>query len=299
MGLIEMSKGRARKTSSLIVKSNALVEASFSLTTAEQHVILAAIAKIDRSEPVTDDNVYTVTAEDVAGCAGFRSKHAYETLRDVAERLWDRTIIIHEKPNGEGKTEKRQERWVRWVQECVYIEREGRIELRFSKFVSPHLTELKNRFTQYDRKYVIKMRSMHSIRLYELLCQWRSKSERRVEIEWLRTAFQLDGKYKSIRDLKRFVINVAVDEINKHSDLNCTVEYEKTGRRVTHAIFKFCTKKRRAANASRARAIDRKTLLQMAQPGEGWDDLARRAIAAGYNKKQVYAAIREAQQQSF
>ena len=39
----------------LVVKSNQVIEASYTLTTIEQRLILSAIAQIPKGEPVTDE----------------------------------------------------------------------------------------------------------------------------------------------------------------------------------------------------------------------------------------------------
>ena len=48
-----------------------------------------------------------------------------------------------------------------------------------------------------------------------------------------------NGKYKQYRDLNKYVIKVAVDEINKVSDLRVTVENQRQGRKVTAVKFKI------------------------------------------------------------
>lgn len=279
----------------LIVKANALIDAAYTLSLAEQNVILAAVAQVRRDEPITDAVVYSITANALADLGGFKAGHEYQALREVAERLWERTLIVHEKPNGNGKT-RGQERWLRWVQECVYIEDEGRVELRFGKGILPYLTELQNRFTQYERRMIVKMRSRYGIRLFELIMQWRQAGEREVEIEWLRQAWGLDGKYPSIADLKRRVIDPAVRDVNEHTDLDLKIGYRKRGRVVAYLQLKFQPKKKPAnaiSSNGQGQALTAAQLTAMARPGENWDDLARRAIEAGHPANLVNRLIRQ------
>ena len=49
----------------LVVKSNQVIEASYTLTTIEQRLILSAIAQIPKGEPVTDEVIYTVSVADL------------------------------------------------------------------------------------------------------------------------------------------------------------------------------------------------------------------------------------------
>ena len=54
----------------LIVKSNALIQAAYSLTLSEQKIILSAITQVRRDESVTDEKLYTVTANALSDMSG-------------------------------------------------------------------------------------------------------------------------------------------------------------------------------------------------------------------------------------
>ena len=124
----------------------------------------------------------------------------------------------------------------------MYIENEGRISLRFNKDMLPYLTELSTQFTKYRLKAVAKMDSAYAVRLYELLAQWQGIGKREVSVDWLRDTFQLGDRYPDIKDLKKWVIEPAVAQINEHSDLTASYIQRKTGREVTHLVFTFAPK---------------------------------------------------------
>ncbi|WP_180173548.1 RepB family plasmid replication initiator protein, partial [Acinetobacter sp. YH12029] len=54
----------------LIVKSNQVVEASYTLTTIEQRLILSAIAQVPKGEEVSDDVLYPLFTEDLIKLGG-------------------------------------------------------------------------------------------------------------------------------------------------------------------------------------------------------------------------------------
>lgn len=224
-----------------IYKSNALVEAQYRLSVAEQRIILACIKHVRRDERITDDELYSVSATQIAEISGTSTKQAYRELEKAALRLKQRDVRLLEEPNGQGK--KRKVMVTGWVQTIIYVEDEGRVELRFTKDMLPYLSELSTQFTRYSLADVAQMTSGHAIRLYELLCQWRNLGRREVSIEWLRQAFQLNDKYPAIKDFKRWVIAPAIEQINEHSPLWVKYEQRKTGRRVSHLAFTFGEKK--------------------------------------------------------
>lgn len=277
--------------SALVYKSNALVEASYRLSVYEQRIILGCIAQVRRDQPLTDQQLYAVSAQQIADMTGTSLGTAYQNLKAASERLYRREVTLHEAPNGKGKV-----RLTRWVQTVEYREAEGLVALRFGTDMVPYLSQLTEQFTRYALTDVAHMDSAHAIRLYELLCQWRDAGQREVSIEWLRDAFQLEGKYPAIKDFKRWVIQPAVEQINEHSPLWVKWDQRKTGRRVSHLTFTFGEKApekpqkpRKGKTQGNAKGkgnggsgalygIPRAVIEAKARPGESYEDTALRLL---------------------
>lgn len=275
---------------SQIYKSNALIEAQYRLSVAEQRIMYACISQVRRDQPITDDILYSISANEIAEMSGTSTKQAYRELEKAALRLKRRDVRLVQEPNGQGQKQKVM--ITGWVQTIIYIKEEGRVELRLSKDMLPYLTNLTEQFTNFALRDVARMTSAHGQRLYELLCQWRSVGQREVSIEWLRNAFLLDGKYPALKDLKRRVLEPAVEQINEHSPLWVKWDQRKTGRRVSHLIFTFgekAQKKSHKNNKSNERTkpkngsgalygIPRAVIEVNAQPGESYEDAAFRLL---------------------
>jgi len=219
-------------------KSNALLEASYRLSVGEQRIMLACISQIRRDEKVTDEKLYSVSAAEISKLSGLDMKNAYTELEKAALRLKRREVRLSQEANGKGLKPKVM--ITGWVQTIIYIESEGRVELRFSKDMLPYLTELSEQFTQYALTDVAKMNSAYAIRLYELLIQYQYGGQgRELSLNELRAYLQLEDKYPSIKDFKKRVIEIAVEQINLHSPIYVTWTQKKTGRRVSHFIFSY------------------------------------------------------------
>ena len=241
-------------TDAHVFKANALVEASYRLSLYEQRIMLACIAQVRRDEPLTDQQLYTVTAQQIADMAGVSVDRAYQHIKVASERLFDRRVTLHEAPNGGGNP---LVRLTRWVQEVVYMEAQGKVALRFSRAMVPYLSQLTEQFTGYALSDVAKMTSAHAIRLYELLAQWRGAGEREVSVDWLRDALQLEGRYPLMADLRRWVIEPAIAQINEHSPLAVVWGQRKTGRKVTHLRFEFVAKSKAKKPSAAAAPADK------------------------------------------
>nr|WP_242596724.1 RepB family plasmid replication initiator protein [Halomonas sp. 40] len=264
------------------------MEASYRLSLYEQRIVLACIAQVRRDAPLTDQQLYTVSAQKIANETGVGLKTAYRHLKAASERLYRREVTLHEAPNGAGGG---KVRLTRWVQTVEYREAEGMVALRFGTDMVPYLSQLSEQFTRYALEDVAKMTSAHAIRLYELLCQWRDAGKRKVSVEWLREALQLEERYGRIPDLKRWVIQPAIEQINEHSPLWVKWDQCKTGRRVSHLIFTFGEKKtgeiadkprkpKRTAPQTKGAlyGIPMANIEAKAQPGESYEDAALRIL---------------------
>lgn len=255
----------------MVYKSNALVEAAYRLSVQEQRIVLACISQVRRDEPVTDEVMYSVTAEDIATMAGVPIESSYRQLKDAALRLKRREVRLTQEPNGKGK--RLSVMITGWVQTIIYRQGEGRVELRFTKDMLPYLTELTKQFTKYALADVSKMDSTYAIRLYELLMQWDSTGQREIEIDQLRKWFQLEDRYPSIKDFKKWVLEPAISQINAHSPLIVTREQRKTGRKVTHIIFNFYAKKAsgKVPMKRKTEKLTKADIAKKARPGESWE----------------------------
>lgn len=81
--------------------------------------------------------------------------------------------------------------------------------------------------------------------LYELCFDYKEIGKTPVmSIDELRHYFGMEGKeYKQFKIFKRDVINAALKDLNKQTDLNVTAETFRTGRKITHIQFHIKRKK--------------------------------------------------------
>lgn len=217
----------------LIVKSNQVVEASYTLTTIEQRLILSAIAQIPKGEAVTDEVIYTVSVTDLQKF-GANETTAYRDLKESVSRLFERSIVLR----SSDRTSR-----TRWVQKIDFMDSRGVIGIRFSKDILPFLSNLSTEFTKYLASDLIGVTSAYAIRLYELLAQYRTIGKREISVEDLRWMFELQEKYPLFADLKKRVIDQSLKEINEFSPIKVTYTARKTGRKFTHFVFKIEDKK--------------------------------------------------------
>lgn len=220
----------------LVVKSNKLVEASYRLSLVEQQLILFAICKARENKTlITPSTVLTITALEFAEQFGANITTVYNQLKSAADVLFDRRVLIDDTDEKTGLPRKVK---TRWVQDVAYIDGTGQIQMAFARKMIPYITRLDESFTRYRLEKIGHLTSAHAVHLYELLLQRLNMTPPRpIEIEWLKERMDLSDEYQRTDSFKRSVLDVAIKQINKFTDLKVSYTQIKTGRVITHFDF--------------------------------------------------------------
>ncbi|WP_020560599.1 replication initiation protein RepM [Thiofilum flexile] len=225
----------------LVIKHNALINASYTLTLVEQRLILLGIVSARTSSTkITSDSVLEIHASQYINQFNVEKHSAYEALKVAATELFKREFNYQGTKEGKTKYVKS-----RWVSRIAYIDDLAQVEIVFAPDVIPLITELENRFTQYELEQVSKLSSSYAVRLYELLIAWRSTGKTPVTtLGDLRNRLGiLNSEYIRMSDFKRRVLDLAIDQINEHTDITASYEQHKQGRVITGFSFTFKFKK--------------------------------------------------------
>jgi len=220
----------------LVVQSNRLVEASYRLSLVEQQMILFAICRAREEQlGLSADTLVTITALDFSTMFGTKDGgNVYSQLKAAMVKLFERYVVIHDTHPESGKPRISK---VRWVSRASYIDGAGAIQLRFANDMIPFITRLEKEFTQYRLEKIGNLSSTYAVRMYELLVQYLSLGKREIEIAWLKQVLQVNEEYPRIVDFKKWVVDVAVAQINAHTDITASYTQQRTGRTITHLTF--------------------------------------------------------------
>lgn len=211
----------------LVVKANKLVEARSRLSRNEQKVLLHAISKLDHIEQISF-NTIEMDIKEFAELIKVKGK-MYEELRDIVRGLRKKEVII-DTPDKEYITG--------WLSSITLNKGTGKMKLRFDEDLVPYLLQLKQHFTRYELKNILYLKSIHAIRLYELLKCWEYRKEPwKLEMDEFRRLMMLEEQYERPYDLKKRVLDPSKKDINKHTDINIDYELIEYGRSYSHIEF--------------------------------------------------------------
>lgn len=221
----------------LIVKDNALINASYNLDLVEQRLILLSIIEARESgKGINANDPLTIHAESYINHFNVHRNTAYQALKDACKYLFARQFSYQEQ-RGKGIANITS----RWVSQIAYIDNTASVELIFAPAIIPLITRLEEQFTSYELQQIKGLSTAYAIRLYELLIAWRSTGKTPIiETQELRRKLGvLDGEYKMIADFKKRVFEPSIKQINEHTDITVKSEQHKTGRSITGFSFRF------------------------------------------------------------
>ena len=226
----------------LIVKDNALINASYNLDLVEQRLILLAIVEARESgKGINANDPLTVHAESYINQFGVHRNTAYQALKDACDDLFARQFS-YQSLSEKGNTINHKSRW---VSEVAYIDNEAVVRLIFAPAIVPLITRLEEQFTKYEIQQISNLTSAYAVRLYEILIAWRStgKTPLITMYDFRQKIGVLETEYKRMYDFKKYVLDIALKQVNEHTDIIVKVEQHKTGRSITGFSFSFKQKK--------------------------------------------------------
>ena len=224
---------------SLVVKDNALINASYNLELTEQRLIMLAIINARESgQGITADSKLEIHASDYAKLFNVSADASYKALREAVNNLFNRQFSYTAEYKKTGKVGIVRSRWVSRI---FYVDDLALLEITFAPDVVPLITRLEEHFTKYEAKQVAHLTSKYATRLYELLIAWREVGKTPVfELQQLRKNLGVeDDEYQRMHHFKSRVLETAITQINEHTDIKATYEQHKKGRTITGFSFKF------------------------------------------------------------
>jgi plasmid replication initiation protein len=251
---------------------NSIVKASYNLSVSEQRLLLSALAQIPKNEPIDPKQAYYITRDDFIRL-GANADQATRDIRNATKDLMKKTLLIE---TNVGVLE------FHWLSEVLRFDKnaDARLKLKypnpedyknylnglrkynlleslpfgrhsddivarvvFDSRILPLLSELKANFTQFLLDDVAGFGSVYSFRFYQMMMQFKSTGYCKISLEDLRYSLALFEKYEATKDLRKWVIDTAIKEINEKTPYKVSYELIKSGRKFTHLELKFKEKK--------------------------------------------------------
>lgn len=230
----------------LVRKSNKLIRRfRANMNTSQYKITLYLISKAYALDNALE---LTMTIQDFCKCCGldYESGYHYNQIKKDILVLRDKSELI----DVFGDPKKAQVT-VSLINKAWIYPGTGEIKIRLDEDIKPYILYLREQYenkgelyTQFALLFTLPMRSLYSIRLYELLKSWSTEQSAEQGHYWTIDELQqiLGSNYDRYPDFRRKVIEKAVSEINRYTDLFVRYEPIKQGRSYKYINFYIHTK---------------------------------------------------------
>jgi plasmid replication initiation protein len=208
---------------------NALTNARYEYTELQLDLLFFLLSKLRKDQ---QDRVYELSIKDLSSLTGKKYNAAYlhKATSDMGSRVF------------EVQTETRyRQLWM--FQRVDYLLGQGIIEIKLTEDITPYLFDLKENFTSYELASALRLTSKYAKRIYQYCSQWKDQGEtKKYDIQDFKQMLGLlddKGKDKTIRmsDFRESVLDVAVKQINEHTELHISYKLEKRVRTYKNIVF--------------------------------------------------------------
>ena len=207
------------KESKLIYQHNVITSGRYDYSAVMMDILFMVLSSLEVGKLE-----YTIHVHDIEVITG--RKWNLKQLREATESIGSRMFEIQ-------TPEKISQIWL--FSKVDYLIGTGSFTVTINSLASQYFFELKNNFTALQLKSVLNCSSKYAKRLYGIACQWRSVGSKRFEIEELKKMLGLIDKkgneqFERVNDFKKYVLDIAKQQINEHTDIEVDFELKKRGR---------------------------------------------------------------------
>lgn len=209
-----------------IVQANHLIENRPRMSLHETRLLITIIGMINKEDK--EFKLLEIPVREFADLWDIDENSAYSQIKGALRGLRNKEFFIE---GVNPKTGKMRFLTASYITLATYEEGAGYATVEISEAFKPYLLELKKNYTLYGLHNVLTLNSVNAIRTFELLKQYETIGHREFGIDEYKKFLGIENKYPNLNDLKRFVLNPAMDEINQNTDIHVTYETKGRGER--------------------------------------------------------------------
>ena len=214
-----------------LLKSYFATQPELDLKKCQKLFLSLVVSKIDKDDTNFYDEEISVNEFcdlfDINRNGGTNKKAIYNSLLDIKNKSFIPPDATSPKDT------------LRWVEDIQIDEKNGTVKVKLSESLKHYYLNLDKNFTAYQLGYISNLNSKYSIAVYEMC-----KSKQSLTVFYYKVSDAKKelarGKYQSFSDLKRFVLDPAIQEINVKTDITVTYKTHMNGQK--YDLILFCVK---------------------------------------------------------
>lgn len=210
------------------------------------------VMMVDHTDP--ENMEYKISLKELVDNFDLDGQRAsYVRLRKGAASLQDRTIIFDRKDPETGDDNIVRAKFLSSIQTKKGGKNSNYLTVKFDSLLRPLLLDLKE-YTAYELRYILKLPTAYSVRVYELLTsnKYRTFTQFEIELDELKqqigaveTEFNaarnevvvIKDNYPKFGAFRQKILLKAQEHLQEHTDISFEFEPLKEGRKVTSLRF--------------------------------------------------------------
>ena len=218
---------------------NGIVEATYRMDVVEFRVFFTMLTMISPDDVTFCE--YELRVADIIRLFSLsRDGRSYESIKDAAERLVNKTMVIYH-TKEDGNRYRTVIPFLTSASSQIGEIKSESIRVTFHPELKPFLLQLRSEYLEFDVRNLSRVQSQYSIRLYMMLRHQMNlkKTSTRYTVERLREVFEIGEKdYPLYGNFKQKVLLRACNDLNTSTNIriNQMVE-ERSNRKVAAVIF--------------------------------------------------------------
>lgn len=222
----------------LVVQANKLIMAAQNMGLEEKRFFACLVSQVNPEDE--DFKLYEINFEEYASFISLDYDNVRKMLPKITKKLMNKVIEYED-----------DECIYQWSVLCkaMHVKKTGNVYVQFHPDLKPMLLGLKESFTKYKLEYILKLKSKHAIRMYEIIKANEFKDSKHFRLTWIENAAPSEYKkllskkysqpdiqklfgtnYKKFSDFETRVLKSAQLELMKHTDVFFTYKKVKEGR---------------------------------------------------------------------
>lgn len=235
----------------IVKKDNRLVRSKLNISSVDASRILANLVACIHTDDKSLKQVYRVAVKDFLADTSGRG---YTRVKGLCRELAQVTVELEvQDPDGPHPIFEIGAIFSR------ILYKKGVIEAEFNVHMTPFLLDLQQCFTQYSLIEYLKLPSIYSQRIFEILKSWSGKPEVIIPIAELHRMLDSPDSFKAdFREFRRWVLEKAHKDITEKTSFRFEWEPLKVGRSVEKIRFIFNGGKKALAQKEQEKAKEEK-----------------------------------------
>ena len=217
-----------------IKQPNVITEARFDFTQVQLDVYFYLLALFKDTH--ADDVSYEIPVQDMTRLTG--REWNYQYLKEATRDLLLKIVEFHDEEGHFNQSA--------MISSAKYLKGQGKVRLSVSPVIRPVLAQLKREYTSFQLYCALAMTSKYAKRIYMVCSRWKNNIKtggiaysKPYTLDELKYMLELkDPKGKRPEQLTRWydfklnVLDTAVAQINKYTDIKISYNSERVGRKI-------------------------------------------------------------------